>query len=113
MWFGATTARERPELIARVRATLAEAPAAGVAAAVRALMTRPDRTRAASSYDGPALLVSGAEDALTPPPLQQAMHAVMPRATLEVIEHAGHLASLERPGEFNAILQRFLHSLDG
>lgn len=111
--FGASTERERPELIARARAAIADAPAAGIAAAVRALMTRPDRAGEAYSYDGPALIVSGAEDALTPPPLQQAMHAVMRRSRLEVIPHAGHLASLERPDLFNPILQRFLHSLDG
>jgi 3-oxoadipate enol-lactonase len=57
------------------------------------------------------LIVSGSEDALTPPPLQHAMHAAMPGSILEVIPGAGHLASVERPQEFNAILQRFLHSL--
>lgn len=111
--FGESTERDRPELIARVRSTIAEAPAAGVAAAVRALMTRPDRTGVASAYDGPVLLVSGSEDTLTPPALQEAMQAVMRRSTLEVIANAGHLASLEQPAAFNAILQRFLHSLDG
>ncbi|MEX2272202.1 MAG: alpha/beta fold hydrolase [Vicinamibacterales bacterium] len=108
-----TTERERPELKARLRAAIADAPAEGLAAAVRAMMTRPDSTDVAAAFEGPALIVSGAEDALTPPPLQQAMHEVMTRSRLEVIDAAGHLASLERPEAFNALLQRFLHSLSG
>jgi 3-oxoadipate enol-lactonase len=107
-----TTERERPELPARLRAVIADTPAAGLEAAVRAMMARPDSTSTAAAFDGPALIVSGAEDALTPPALQQAMHAVMRHSRLEVIERAGHLASLERPDAFNPLLQRFLHSLD-
>ena len=104
--------RERPDLVARLRATIADTPATGVDAAVRAMMGRPDSTAVAAAYGGPVLIVSGSEDALTPPPLQQAMHAAMPGSLLEVIPGAGHLASLEQPQQFNAILQRFLHSLN-
>ena len=110
---GDTTERERPELKTRLRAVIEAAPAAGIEAAVRAMMARPDSTPQASAYADPALIVSGSEDALTPPPLQQAMHAVMRNSSLELIEGAGHLASLERPGAFNALLQRFLHSVKG
>ena len=110
---GATTERERPELVARLRAAIADAPAAGIAAAIRAMMTRPDSTKVAAGYRGPALIVSSEEDMLTPPPLQQAILDVMPQARLEMIRGAGHLASLEKPAEFNAILQRFLHSVQG
>lgn len=110
---GAATERERPQLKARLRAAIAEAPAMSIAAAVRAMMARPDSTPMAAAYRRPVLIVSADEDALTPPPLQQAILAVMPQAWLEVIRGAGHLASLEKPAEFNAILQRFLHSLNG
>ena len=108
---GATTERERPEVKARLRAGIAEAAAAGLAAAVRAIMTRPDATPVASAFAGPALVVSGDEDELTPPALQRDMQAAMRNARLEVISGAGHLASLERPEAFNLILQRFLHTL--
>jgi len=108
---GEATERERPELKARLRATIAAAPAKGIEAAVRAMMARPDRTTDAAAYRGPVLIVSADQDVLTPPALQQAMHAVMPGSQLEMIQGAGHLASLERPAEFNAILLRFLHSL--
>jgi len=109
---GESTTRARPELVARVRAMVASAPAAGMAAAVTAMMDRPDSTATAAAFRGQALVVSGAEDTLTPPPLQQALHGALPDARLETIAGAGHLTSLERPDAFNAVLQRFLHSLE-
>lgn len=108
---GASTERERPQLKARLRATIASAPATGMAAAVGAMMARPDSTATAAACAVPTLIVSGEEDVLTPPSLQEAMHAVMPSSQLDVIPGAGHLASLERPDLFNPLLQRFLHSL--
>ena len=108
---GETTQRERPEVAARLRGTIEEASSDGIAAAVRAMMTRPDATREAAAWRSPALIVSGSEDTLTPPPLQAAIHAVMPGSAYSVIAGAGHLASLERPAAFNAELLRFLHSV--
>lgn len=109
---GASTMRERPELVARVRASVGEAPAEGMAAAVRAMMRRPGSEPALAAFGGPVLIVSGSEDTLTPPPLQHAMRAAAPAAVHEVIEGAGHLASLEAPAAFNAVLLRFLHTLE-
>ena len=108
---GDTAMRERPDMVARVRAMIEEAPAEGMAAAVRAMMSRPDSTATASAWRAPVLIVTGSEDALTPPPLQDAMRTAMPGAAHETIAGAGHLASFERPGEFNAVLLRFLHTL--
>lgn len=109
---GATTMEERPEIVARVREWVAAAPDEGMAAAVRAMRDRPDSSGVAAAFTGPALVVSGAEDTLTPPPLQAAIAEAMPNATLVAIEGAGHLASLERPDIFNAALLRFLHILE-
>ena len=108
---GATTERERPELVARLRAEIAGAPPKGIEAAIRAMMTRPDSSATAGAIGVPALIVSGDEDVLTPPALQQAMHALIPGSVHETIAGAGHLASFERPEAFNPILRRFLHDL--
>lgn len=108
---GETTERERPEVKEALRARMAATPAAAMAAAVRAMMARPDSTATVAAFGGAALIVSADEDALTPPPLQRAMHAAMAGSTLETIAGAGHLASLERPAEFNRVLLRFLHTL--
>lgn len=108
---GARTMRERPEMVERVRAMVAAAPAEGMAAAVQAMMARPDSTDTLAAFSGPTLIVSGTDDLLTPPGLQEAMARVRPRALHETIEQAGHLASLEQPEAFNAALLRFLHTL--
>lgn len=108
---GETTERERPEVKDALRARIEATPAAAMEAAVRAMMARPDSAATAAAFGGPALIVSGDEDALTPPPLQRAMHAAMAGSALETIPGAGHLASLERPEAFNRVLQRFLHTL--
>ncbi|MDQ3068212.1 MAG: alpha/beta hydrolase [Acidobacteriota bacterium] len=110
---GAGTERAQPALVARVRAMIEDAPAEGMAAAVRAMMARPDSRQALAAFRGAIQIISGDEDALTPPPLQEAMRAAAPQARLDVIAGAGHLASLEQPQAFNALLQRFLHSLTG
>lgn len=109
---GETTERERPEVKADLRATIEAALPTGIDAAVRAMMARPDSAATLAAFTGPVLIVSGDEDALTPRPLQQAMHAALPRSEHHTIRGAGHLASLERPDEFNQILQQFLHTLE-
>lgn len=109
---GETTERERPDVKAALRAAIEAASPAGIDAAIRAMMGRPDSASTAAAFKGPVLIVSGGEDALTPLPLQQAMHAVMPGSEHHTIRGAGHLASLEQPGQFNAALQQFLHNLE-
>lgn len=108
---GTSTMTDRPGIVARVRAAVADAPAEGMAAAVRAMMRRPDSEPVLRAFTGPVLIVSGREDALTPPPLQAAMLAAAPHARHETIDGAGHLASLEAPEAFGAVLLRFLHNV--
>ncbi len=58
----------------------------------------------------PVLLVVGARDG---PSLDasQALAAALSRATLVVVEGAGHLVNLAKPAEFNAAVETFLSSL--
>ncbi|HSD81034.1 MAG TPA: alpha/beta fold hydrolase [Solirubrobacteraceae bacterium] len=45
----------------------------------------------------PTLVVAAAEDPATPPEHGRAIAAAVPGARLEVLAHAAHLASVERP----------------
>ena len=54
------------------------------------------------------LVLVGAEDVLTPPAEAATMAAAIPRARLDVIPAAGHLANLENPAAVNAVLRAFL-----
>jgi pimeloyl-ACP methyl ester carboxylesterase len=80
----------------------------GIARALEALAGRADRRPDLPAMNMPALVIVGSEDALTPPELSEAMVAALPDAALVVIEGAGHLSALERPGEFAAAVGAFL-----
>jgi len=56
----------------------------------------------------PTLVVAGAADRFTPRAHAEAYAAGIPGARLAVIEGAGHMAPMERPAEFAALVRDFL-----
>ena len=74
----------------------------------RALRDRPDQIATLSRFDGPALVLMGAEDRLCPRDRHDLMHSLMPQSRLVIVDHAGHLPTLERPVETTAALIRWL-----
>lgn len=95
----------------QVRATLSRAKPEAVAAALRALASRPDSTGLLAGIKVPTLVVVGADDAITPPEEARRMAEAIPGAQLEVIPVAGHLANLENPEAFDRVLLGFLNAL--
>ncbi|MGW0122672.1 alpha/beta fold hydrolase [Streptomyces sp. NPDC003327] len=81
------------------------------AAALRGRAERPDYRAHLTTVAVPALVVVGRDDTYTPVADAEEMHALLPDSTLAVIERAAHLPNLERPEEFDAALERYLHSL--
>jgi len=73
-----------------------------------ALRTRPDLVPALAALDAPVALLCGAEDALCPPAWHRRWLALAPRATLTVVEGAGHMLPLEAPGAVAAEAARVL-----
>jgi pimeloyl-ACP methyl ester carboxylesterase len=69
----------------------------GVVAALEAIKGRPDSTPLLGEIAVPTLVLVGAEDVITPPPLAEAMAGAIPGATLVVVPGAGHLPTLEQP----------------
>lgn len=65
---------------------------------------RPDLPRIGC----PTVVVCGRDDAATPLFLSEEMAAAIPGAKLVVIEQCGHLVTMEKPAETNAILRRWL-----
>ncbi|HUE77365.1 MAG TPA: alpha/beta fold hydrolase, partial [Longimicrobiales bacterium] len=63
------------------------------------------------AIDSPALVIVGAEDAITPPEDARAMAAAIPHARLVVVDGAGHLPGLEQPEPVNALISEFLTKL--
>jgi pimeloyl-ACP methyl ester carboxylesterase len=99
-----------PKLREQVEAMIRTTSPQGAAAALRGMAQRPDSKEILSRYAGPALVVVGAEDALTPPEKARQMSELLPNATLVTISGAGHLANLEAPDAFNTALETFLAS---
>ena len=74
----------------------------------RALRDRPDQCATLRGYDGPALILCGAEDRLCPVARHRLMHDLMPHAALHVIAGAGHLPTLETPQTVTEALRQWL-----
>jgi len=105
---GETTQREQPDLVARVRERILATAPAGIANALHGLAARADSRETLPAIAVPALVLVGAEDVLTPPSEAALLSAAIPRARLDVIPEAGHLANLENPAAVNAALRAFL-----
>ncbi|WP_170333362.1 alpha/beta fold hydrolase [Ruegeria arenilitoris] len=74
----------------------------------KALMNRADQSETLLNYQGTALVLCGREDGLCPVERHELMHDLLPNSTLEIIEDAGHLPTLEKPDETTAALIRWL-----
>ncbi|MDT7572978.1 MAG: hypothetical protein QOE05_3152 [Actinomycetota bacterium] len=109
---GATTTSTRPLVSGRVRGLVQTAPGPAVAWAQRAMAARPDSFETLRAFDGRALVIVGAEDALSPPADAEAMAAALPHGRLVVMPEAGHLTAVETPEAFNAQVAGFLAELD-
>jgi pimeloyl-ACP methyl ester carboxylesterase len=105
---GPTTHARRPEVVAQVRALIEAQPAETIAAALEAMMGRPDSAGVLASVTVPTLIVVGAEDTVTPPSDAGSMHRAIAGSTLVTIPDAGHMANLEAPGPFNDAIARYL-----
>lgn len=75
-----------------------------------AIMARIDSRPALRDIDCPTLLLCGREDRITPVDVHEEMAALIPRATLTIVEHCGHLSALERPDAVTDALRNFLQN---
>ena len=101
----------RADVESLLRRTILAQRVETVQTALAALGARPDMTEPLRQLRPPALLVAGAEDAITPPECLQAAEAIIPRAKLLIVPAAGHMVPLEQPAVFNAAVLEFLREL--
>jgi pimeloyl-ACP methyl ester carboxylesterase len=105
---GETTEREQPELVLGLRERILATSPPGIANALHGLAARADSRETLPTIAVPVLVLVGAEDRLTRPAEAVTMAAAIPRARLDVIPRAGHLANLENPAAVNAALLAYL-----
>jgi len=110
---GATSRRERPDVIAAIDSLMDRATARGIGFAVARMLNRPDATPDLAAFRDPVCVVVGEEDTLTPPAEAAAMAALVPAAALVTIPRAGHLSNLEAPDAFNAAMLSWLDGVAG
>jgi len=60
----------------------------------------------------PTLILVGDQDLVTPPELSNELLDLVPHARMQVISNAGHLGNLERPAEFNRIVEEFIQAVE-
>jgi 3-oxoadipate enol-lactonase len=100
-WFESQPADER------WRRMFLSVDAEGYARCCEALATW-DVREAVGRIDVPTLAVAGAEDPTTPPEHLRAIADAIPGARLQVLQHAKHLANVERADAFNRLLEDWL-----
>jgi pimeloyl-ACP methyl ester carboxylesterase len=108
--FSRDTQSRRPEVEEAVRLMMMSTDSQGVAAALRGMVERPDVTPQLAGISVPALVIVGAEDAISPPAEMRAIAAAIPGAEYLEVPDAGHMAPLECPGPVNEALSKFLTS---
>jgi pimeloyl-ACP methyl ester carboxylesterase len=74
----------------------------------KAIMARPDSRPYLPDYRCPALVAVGRSDAITPVEAHAEMASLIPGARLVVIEHSGHLPTMEQPVAVTALLRYWL-----
>lgn len=75
---------------------------------INAVLSRSNSVPTLPTITVPTLVLCGREDILTPLELHEEMAASILDATLTVLEHCGHLSTLEQPGAVNRALRDWL-----
>jgi 3-oxoadipate enol-lactonase len=108
---GASTGRDRPDVVKHVRNLVVTNSRGGVRAAVAAMRDRIDSTPVLGRIGVPAIVVHGGEDTLIPPAEGEAMQRAIATARLEIMGDCGHLPNIEQPRAFAGVLWQFLDAL--
>jgi len=78
------------------------------AAQIRALLDRPDAAPQLPAVGCPTLVLTGRQDAWSPPEQHTQMAQAIPGAVLSIVEDCGHMSTLEQAGAVNAALAAWL-----
>ena len=71
-----------------------------------------DQRERAHDIRVPTLVLCGAEDRITPPSLSRELTQLIPGSRFEPVEGAGHIGNLEKPDEFNTLVNAFIRGVD-
>ncbi|WP_270934535.1 3-oxoadipate enol-lactonase [Falsiroseomonas oryzae] len=106
-WFTPGWREANPERLADVRAMILATPPQGFVGAVHALIGF-DLADQLGDVRAPTLVLHGSEDQALPPAQGERIAALIPGARFALVEGAAHIANLEQPARFDALLLPFL-----
>lgn len=110
---GGTTHEKRTTVVDRTHEIIDSQSGSGIGWAQRAMAARPDNTELLRSRTGPTLVVTGAEDSITPPDQARELAGQIPGGEFTTVRDAGHLAPLENPDGFVEAVGPWLHQITG
>jgi len=109
------THRERPALVAEVRAMMEQVRPEAIQAIQRGLGQRPDARETAETIHVPTCVIAGEEDTSSTPADLGALHTAFlkagSRSAYHLLPNAGHYAPIEQPAAVAALLDAFCRSL--
>lgn len=108
LMFGQHTRTTRPELVTYWKGKFADMPLLSIQHLVNALCARDSLKTRLGAISQPALVIVGEEDVSLPPPCSIALAERLADAELAIIEHAGHLSTLEQPTAVTRAMLGFL-----
>ena len=73
-----------------------------------ALLGRPNATPLLAEIQCPALVLTGRDDAWSPPARHLDMAQLIPKSELVLVPKCGHMSTMERPDEVSAAMRRWL-----
>lgn len=106
-WLSPAAQSTRPDLVARLRASILATPVEGFVGwceAIRAL----DTTARLRTITCPTLIIAGALDPGTPVAAAEAIHQAITGATLAVLPSVSHMLHLEAADRFTELVATFL-----
>ena len=107
----ARTRDAKPDVVAHLRQMMLGGPPKSIIRSLHGLAARPDSVHTLEGVTVPALVIVGAEDAITPPAESGLIHERVHGSRLVEIADAGHVGNLENPDAFNTALYGFLEEL--
>jgi pimeloyl-ACP methyl ester carboxylesterase len=95
-------------VIEEVRQMILKTPRAGIIGTLQGMAARENTESMLAKLNVPALIVAGEKDQIIPPARSRALAAAVPRASLTMLETAGHMPMLEDPEGTTAAIASFM-----
>lgn len=105
------TLEDRPWVLDSITMMNFTVSAEANAATLEAMAVKDDDTATLATIDVPALITTGSDDIFIPKTSAAVLEAGIRNSQLHVIEHSGHVSNLERPTQYNQVMDDFLASL--